>query len=123
MIYGIGVDIVKIDRMKAAAERWGARFLDRVFTEGEIAHCFRKKEPYPSLSVRFAAKEALIKAVGSRLGGSLQDIEVTNSPAGRPGITVKGRFRSFFDSNSIHCAHLSLSHEREYCIACVVIEI
>jgi holo-[acyl-carrier protein] synthase len=122
MIYGIGVDIVKIDRMKAAAERWGTRFLSRVFTENEIAHCFRKKEPYPSLSVRFAAKEALIKAIGSGLGGSLQDIEVTNSPGGRPLIAVKGRFRSFFDTNSIQCAHLTLSHEREYGIACVVIE-
>jgi holo-[acyl-carrier protein] synthase len=122
MIYGIGIDIVKIERMKHAVERWGKRFLDRVFTEKEIAYCYDRKDPYLSLSVRFAAKEALIKAVGPETALSLRDIEVMNSDGGRPVLNVQGKLMSFFEKKTITCAHLSLSHEREYGVACVVVE-
>jgi holo-[acyl-carrier protein] synthase len=122
MIYGIGVDIIKIARMRAAVERWGGRFLKRVFTEGEIAYAYSKKDPYLSLSVRFAAKEALIKAIGSEIPVSLTDIEVMNFGSGRPFIKVNGGLKLFFGERSLRTAHLSLSHEREYGVACVVVE-
>jgi len=89
MIYGIGIDIVKIERMKNVVEKWGNRFLERVFTEGEISYCYEKKEPFLSLAVRFAAKEALIKAVGSIDSVSLRDIEVVNVETGKPILKVK----------------------------------
>ncbi len=122
MIYGIGIDIVKIERIKAAVERWGERFLGRVFTEKEIAYCFSKKTPYLSLSVRFAAKEALIKAIGSETAVSLRDIEVTNRDGGRPVLNVQGKLMAFFEQRAITHAHLSLSHEHDYGVACVVVE-
>jgi holo-[acyl-carrier protein] synthase len=122
MIYGIGIDIVKIDRMKSAVEKWGRKFLQRIFTENEIAYCYEKKEPYLSLSVRFAAKEALIKAIAWETPVSLTDIEVMNYGSGRPFIKVKGNLEAFFKEKSIRCAHLSLSHEHEFGIASVVIE-
>ncbi len=122
MIYGIGIDMVKIDRMKSAVERWGDRFLHRVFTENEIAYSYEKTEPYLSLSVRFAAKEAFIKAIGSEVAVSLTDIEVVNTGSGRPLIEVRGALVKFFEDRSIRCAHLSLSHEREYGVACVIVE-
>jgi holo-[acyl-carrier protein] synthase len=122
MIYGIGVDIIKIARMKAAVEKWGGRFLRRVFTESEIAYAYGKKDPYRSLSVRFAAKEALIKAIGSETPVSLTDIEVMNYGSGRPFIKVNGGLKTFFGERSLRTAHLSLSHEREYGVACVVVE-
>ena len=122
MIYGIGVDIIKIARMKAAVERWGGRFLRRVFTESEIAYAYGKKDPYLSLAVRFAAKEALIKAIGSETPVSLTDIEVMNYGSGRPFIKVNGGLKTFFGERSLRTAHLSLSHEREYGVACVVVE-
>jgi holo-[acyl-carrier protein] synthase len=122
MIYGIGIDLVKIDRMKSAVDRWQEHFLKRVFTENEISYCYEKREPYLSLAVRFAAKEALIKAIGSEIPVSLTDIEVTNYGSGRPFITVMGRLKSFFIEKSIASAHLSLSHEREFGVACVVLE-
>jgi holo-[acyl-carrier protein] synthase len=122
MIYGIGIDIVKIERMKTAAERWGRKFLGRVFTESEIAYCYGKGEPYLSLSVRFAAKEALIKAIGSEIPVSLRDIEVMNSPRGRPVLKVGGKLSTFFEEKAIRRTHLSLSHEREFGVACVVVE-
>jgi holo-[acyl-carrier protein] synthase len=122
MIYGVGIDIVKIDRMKAAVERWGKRFLGRIFTENEIAYCYGKGEPYLSLSVRFAAKEALIKAIGSEIPVSLRDIEVMHSPGGRPVLRVGERLNLFLESKAIRRMHLSLSHEREFGVACVVVE-
>jgi holo-[acyl-carrier protein] synthase len=122
MIYGVGIDIVKIERMKAAVERWGKRFLGRVFTEDELAYCYGKNEPYLSLSVRFAAKEALIKAIGSEIPVSLRDIEIMNYADGRPVLNVAGRLKSFFEEKAIRRTHLSLSHEREFGVACVVLE-
>ena len=122
MIYGIGIDIVKIDRMKKSVEKWGEKFLERVFTSNEIAYCYEKREPFLSLSVRFAAKEALIKAIGSEISVSLTEIEVMNYGSGRPFINVKGKLEAFFKEKSISSAHLSLSHEHEYGVACVVLE-
>jgi holo-[acyl-carrier protein] synthase len=126
MIYGIGIDLVKIDRMKKAVEKWGENFLKsflkRIFTEKEIAYCFEKKEPHHSLAVRFAAKEALIKAIGSEVFVPLTDIEILNFEKGKPVIDAKGRLEEFFQDRSIKSCHLSLSHEREFGIACVVLE-
>lgn len=122
MIYGVGIDLVKIDRMKEVVEKWGQRFLERVFTAGEISYCYEKKNPYLSLSVRFAAKEALIKAIGSAGPVSLTDIEVINVDTGKPFLKINGRLEVFLKEKSIRRAHLSLSHEHEYGVACVVLE-
>ncbi len=122
MIYGIGIDLVKIERMKAVADKWGKKFLERVFTETEISYCYERKEPYLSLAVRFAAKEALIKAIGSEIYVPLTEIEVMNFENGRPAIKASGKLEKFFKEKSIKHCHLSLSHEKEYGIACVVLE-
>src|SRR5574340_1435955 len=122
MIYGIGIDIIKIERMKIAVTRWNRKFLDRIFTEEEIRYAYRKKDPFLSLSVRFAAKEALIKAVGSSVQVSLKEIEILNQEGGRPFVRVTGRLSAFFEDNTIRCTHVSLSHEQEYGVACVVLE-
>lgn len=122
MIYGVGIDLVKIDRMKSVVERWGDKFLRRVFTETEIAYCHEKKNPYLSFAVRFAAKEALIKAIASEITVPLSDIEVINSPNGNPSINAHGRLKKFFNEKGIKQTALSLSHEKEYGIACVVLE-
>ncbi|HAM53493.1 MAG TPA: holo-[acyl-carrier-protein] synthase [Nitrospiraceae bacterium] len=122
MIYGIGVDIVKVERVREIVEKWGERFLHRVFTDQEIRYCYGKKSPYLSLSVRFAAKEACVKAVGSKLPVSLKDIEVVNDIFGKPAIKTYGNVDIFFREHFLQEAHLSLSHEKDYGIACVVIE-
>jgi phosphopantetheine--protein transferase-like protein len=122
MIYGVGIDLVKIERVKNVIEKWGKRFLERVFTEGELSYCYEKKEPYLSLAVRFAAKEALVKAIGSPIPMSLTDIEVINVDTGKPFLKVNGRLEDFFREKLIKKAHLSLSHEHDYGIACVVLE-
>lgn len=122
MVYGIGIDIVKTERMKNAVVRWNRKFLDRVFTEGEIQFAFKRNNPYLALSVRFAAKEALIKAIGSAIPISLREIEIISHDSGRPSLSVSGRLKAFFEKNMICCSHVSLSHEQEYGVACVVLE-
>jgi len=122
MIYGVGIDIVKIERMRQIVEKWGRRFLERVFTAEEISYCYEKKEPYLSLAVRFAAKEAFIKAAGSLSVVSLKDIEVLNAESGKPFLRVAGTLEKVLKEKFIHKVHLSLSHEREYGVACVVLE-
>lgn len=122
MIYGIGIDIVKVDRLKDASEKWGERFFQKILTDNETAYCLNKKNPFPSIAVRFAAKEALIKAIGSEIHINMKDIEVLNNEKGRPEINVKNRLEVFFREKHIVHAHLSLSHEKEFGVACVVLE-
>jgi holo-[acyl-carrier-protein] synthase len=122
MIYGVGIDLVKIERMKGVVEKWGQRFLNKVFTKEEISYCYDKKDPYLSLAARFAAKEALVKAIGSADPVSLTDIEVVNIATGKPFIKINGKLKDFFKEKSIKRAHLSLSHEHEYGVACVILE-
>ena len=122
MIYGIGIDIVKIKRMRDADKKWGRSFFEKFLSENEIAYCFAKKEPYPSVSVRFAAKEALIKAIGSEIRVNMKDIEVVMNKEGRPSIETRGRLGDFLEEKKVRHCHLSLSHEREFGVACVVLE-
>jgi holo-[acyl-carrier protein] synthase len=122
MIYGIGIDIVRIKRMKQVVEKWGQRFLKRVFTSEELSYCLQKSNPYLSLAVRFAAKEAMIKAIGSAIPVAFIDIEVMRIDTGRPFLKVSGNLEAFFQKNRIKSAHLSLSHEHDYGVACVVLE-
>lgn len=122
MIYGVGIDLVKVSRMKEMSKKWQDKFFQRVFTQSEIAYCKEKKNPYLSLSVRFAAKEAVIKAIGSRAFIDMTDIEVMNSDTGKPSIKIDGKLQDFFKEKGIKHCHLSLSHEREYGVAYVVLE-
>lgn len=122
MIYGIGIDIVKIERMKDVVEKWGEKLLQRVFTGNEISYCYKKQNPYPSLSVRFAAKEAFIKAIGSETTVKLTDIEVMNADNGKPALKLSSRLEDFLKIRKVQTTHLSLSHEHDYGVACVVLE-
>lgn len=116
MIKGIGVDIIEIDRIKEAVGLHGDKFLERVFTRQEISYCGgRKKLKFPELAVRFAAKEAYSKAIGTGLKGiRLAAIEIVNDPRGKPHIALAGKVAEDI--------HLSLSHSRKYAVASVVIE-
>ena len=122
MIYGIGIDIVKIKRMEEASEKWGRRFFEKILTESEIEYCFKRNDPFPSLAVRFAAKEAFIKAMGSEIPVSMKDLEVENDEKGRPSLKLGDGPREFCRKKSITGCHLSLSHEKEFGVACVILE-
>jgi len=116
MIKGIGIDIIEIDRIKDAISTHGDKFLSRIFTAKEISYCsIRKKLKFPELAVRFAAKEAYSKAIGTGIKGiRFKEIEVVNNKNGKPHIALSGKV----DSK----VHLSLSHSENYAVASVVIE-
>jgi len=122
MVVGIGVDIVDIERIRAALEnpKTGRRFRDRVFTEGEIAYCDRRRRAYESFAARFAAKEATIKALGQSPGW--QEIEVSRGAEGPPEVRLHGRARQRAEELGIRRVLLSLSHSEKMAIAYVVAE-
>lgn len=122
MIYGLGIDIVSVKRLKEVVDRWDRRFLEKVFTSTEIDYCLDRKDFYLSLSARFAAKEAMIKALGGRTDIIFKDIEVINTGDGRPIINPGVRLKEKLDRIGIKNIHLSLSHEKDYSVACIILE-
>ncbi len=125
MIYGIGVDIVKVSRIRNAMDRWGDRFLDRLFTDIEKEYCREREDSAARYALRFAAKEALSKAlgVGMRSGVHCKQIEVVNEPSGKPSLRVYGKAKSVCDEIGIQNSFLSLSDDGGYAVAMVVLEI
>ena len=120
-VHAVGVDIIEIGRIKQAVERWGKRFLARTYTEGELAYCRGRA---PQLAARFAAKEAMMKALGTgRYGVSWQDIEVVRQQGRAPTIQLHGRAVGVAERQAVGHVALSISHSREYAVASVVIEV
>ncbi|MHB8068850.1 MAG: holo-ACP synthase [Desulfobaccales bacterium] len=125
MIYGIGVDLVKVARLAAAIDRHGERFLNRIFTPREIALCQGKVRAASMLAMRFAAKEAFSKAlgVGLRQGGiRWREVEVVPNPRGKPDISVSGRAAQLCEEAGITGMHLTLTDENDQALAVVVLE-
>ncbi len=122
MIIGIGCDIIEIKRVAKAAER--EAFCRRVFTEGEIAYCrSRGKQGSASLAARFAAKEAVLKALGTGLrGGALTEIEVVSGELGKPDVRLSGYHAELAEKLGVRKIHLSLTHGMEAAVAYVILE-
>ena len=124
MIYGIGVDMVEVSRIQKAMERWGDRFLQRVFTKAEIAYCNHKVHAASRFALRFAAKEAFSKALGLgfRSGLSFRHIEVMRDANGPPQITLHKKAKELCRRHGIKSSFLSLTDEGMYAVAVVVLE-
>jgi holo-[acyl-carrier protein] synthase len=125
MIYGIGIDIVSIVRIERMLERWGSLFTSRVFTPTEVAFCEGKSKPGQHFALRWAAKEAMLKALGLGLRGGIKwtDIEVVNDRLGRPSFSVHNEAKGCLMDRNIKRALVSISHEKDYGIAQVVLEV
>ncbi len=123
MIAGIGVDIIEVARIKRVLEKNPA-FRSKVYTEQEIAYCESKADPGLSYAVRFAAKEAFMKALGTGWNHevSWSEIETVICSGGSPELVISGNTKVALQSRNITNCHLSLSHEKEYSVACVVLE-
>lgn len=117
--FGVGIDLISITRIEEMVTRWGKRFLDRVFTSGEITYCEAKHRPAVSLAARFAAKEAFFKAVSPWNTRSIayKNIEVVIGENGIPLLRTQGAAREALGNLT---AALSLSHDSEYAVAVVV---
>ena len=118
-ITGIGVDLVEVPRFRQSVKRWGIRFLDRLFTPEELAYCRSYKDPYERMAVRFAAKEAVVKAIGApkKLALKWTDLEITRASSGQPGVRFKGSMSRWKKLK----VHLSLSHTKQYAVASAVV--
>ena len=124
MIAGIGTDIVKVQRMRGAVARHGDRFLAKVFTPAEIAYCRERVRESEHLAARFAAKEAVAKALGTGVsdGVTLREIEVVNDAYGKPQIALHAGAQRLAAKRNIARLHLSISHTGELAMAQVVAE-
>jgi holo-[acyl-carrier protein] synthase len=124
MTYGIGIDLVSVQRIADARRRFGERFQEKVFTAGEINYCLQKRNPAPNFAARFAAKEAFVKAlgIGIRWGVHWKDVEVQRGPLGRPVLKLGGRALEICQRERIEGIFLSLTHDHEYSSAMVVLE-
>lgn len=124
MILGTGVDLAEVDRIREAAERYGDRFLQRVYTPAEIAYASRKANKYERFAARFAAKEAGMKAIGTGWRGGVrwQDFEVVNEPSGRPTLRFHGVARQVAERMGVKSVQLSLTHTGALALAYVILE-
>src|SRR5947208_17133750 len=119
-INGIGVDLVNIPRMRDVIDRWRDRFLQRVFTEAEIAYCRARRDPVPHFAARFAAKEAGLKALGTglRLGINWRELEVRREPGQAPVLVLHGRSRTIGRARGgSDRLLLALTHDGDYALA------
>ena len=123
-VLGIGVDIVKVDRIRDALARFGERMEKRLFTPAELEYSRRQKDPLPHLAARFAAKEAAFKAIGTGLSGGVgwKDAEVIQPGGQQPRLEFHGIGRERFLALGGRATHVSLSHDAGLAVACVVIE-
>ena len=119
IIYGIGIDVVEVDRIEAAIEKQGDLFIDRLFTEREREYCCRQRRPALHYAARFAAKEAVSKALGTGIGKSAGwlDMEVQRNEAGAPTMIFSGNAAVFLEAEGIAEVQVSLSHAKEYAAA------
>lgn len=118
LMFQIGVDLIEIGRIETAIERWGERFFTRVYTPAERAHC---RNRIPELAARFAAKEAVMKALGTGIRGvGWQEIEVLPNPNGKPLVYLHGGAQEKAEKLGLHNLAISLSHSQEYAIASVI---
>lgn len=118
-IHGIGIDVVEVGRIAEAIERHGEAFLARLFTAGERAYCEAQNVPAMHFAARFAAKEAVAKALGTGIGGDAAwlDLEVLRDPSGAPRIALNGDAAEFARAVGITSVQISLTHAKAYAAA------
>jgi len=120
MIYGVGTDIIEIGRITAMLEKH-THFVEKIYTEAEAAYC--QKRGAPSFAGRFAAKEAVVKALGHGMNGwSFLDVEILTDDAGKPWVRCHGVAAQYCQQRNIVKIHISISHNRETAVAYAVAE-
>jgi holo-[acyl-carrier protein] synthase len=124
MIIGIGTDLAEVHRIRQSIERFGDRFLNRIYTETERRYCQSKANSHERFAARFAAKEAGMKAIGTgwRRGVTWLDFEVVNQPSGRPTLRLSGKAQEIAESLGVRSISVSLTHTSSNSFAIVVLE-
>jgi holo-[acyl-carrier protein] synthase len=124
VIVGTGVDLAEVPRIRASIERFGQRFVERIYTPGEIAYVERKANRFERYAARFAAKEAGMKAIGTgwKRGVTWRDFEVANLPSGKPTLKLSGVAAEIAGKLGVTNIALSLTHTSELGMAHVILE-
>jgi holo-[acyl-carrier protein] synthase len=124
LILGSGIDIIEVQRVEAAREKFGARFLQRILRPAELAYCLSHKSPGPYLAARFAGKEAISKAFGTGIGRQLgwQDMEICRKQSGEPYVVLHGKGQTLLRERGGRVVHLSLSHTAQHAAAVAILE-
>jgi holo-[acyl-carrier protein] synthase len=123
-VLGIGIDHVECARIQHSVDRFGDRFLQRVFTDGEIAYSMSMKFPARHLAARFAAKEAVSKAFGTGIGKAMgwRNIDIQKKPSGEPFLIFSGPAQELATNRGVTCAFVTLSHTEHHAVACIVLD-
>ena len=124
MIVGTGVDLCEVDRIERSVQRFGRRFIERIYTPREIAYAERKANKYERFAARFAAKEAGMKAIGTgwRRGVRWKDFEVAILPTGKPTLIFHGKAAEFASKLGVKTVALSITHTKDTALAHVILE-
>jgi holo-[acyl-carrier protein] synthase len=124
VILGTGIDIIEVERVAAAWQRHGDRFVRRILHAAELAYCLSHKSPGPFLAARFAGKEAISKAFGTGIGAQLgwQDMEICRKESGQPFVVLHGKGQTLLASRGGGEIHLSLSHTAKHAVALAILQ-
>ena len=124
MFHGTGVDIIEISRIRKSIQKYSGKFEERVFTSKEIDYCRSKADPSKHFAARFAAKEAVLKSLGTGMaqGIAWKDMEILNRESGQPVLNLTGRGRHIFDALNLKDIHISITHDKSYALAQAIAE-
>tara|TARA_B100000676_G_scaffold160405_1_gene157928 strand:+ start:465 stop:842 length:378 start_codon:yes stop_codon:yes gene_type:complete len=124
MIFGTGLDIIEIKRIKNSIEKYSPKFEQRVFTSNEINYCKSQGDPAKHYAARFAVKEAVSKCLGTGITGTLsfQDMEIAHEDTGKPVLKMIGKGKELFQKLKLKSIHITISHDRTYAIAHAIAE-
>ncbi len=122
MIIGNGIDIVEVDKMRELIDKWGDKFLKKVFTKKELDYSKQKKFFYKHLAARFACKESVLKAFGdAKVGIELKNIEVLNDRRGKPEIVLHAEAKDFAKKVKVNKIAISISHTDNFALASAIV--
>ncbi len=124
MIFGTGLDIIEIERIKFSIKKYSPKFEQKVFTSAEIDYCRSQGDPAKHFAARFAVKEAVSKCLGTGITGALgfKDMEVVNEKSGKPLLIMRGKGMELFEKLELKTIHISISHDRTHAIAHAIAE-
>ena len=124
MIFGTGIDIIEIDRIKKSIQKYSSRFEQRVFTQKEIDYCHSQADPAKHFAARFSVKEAVLKCFGTGMTGGIlwKDIEVDKQELGQPVLNLHGKGQELFGKLKLKHIHISITHEKNYAVAHAIAE-
>jgi len=124
MIFGTGIDIIEVDRIKNSIQKYSDRFKKKIFTQKEIDYCHSQADPAKHFAARFTVKEAVLKCFGTGLTGGIlwKDIEVDKLNSGQPVLNLHGNGKKLFNKLNLKHIHVSITHDKTYAAAHAIAE-